>query len=243
MTEGKKFRRTYVMGDIHGDLDSMLDRFDDFLNDGMDLTKDLFVQLGDIIDGGKDSAACVEFLRNVQKLSGEHVVVLLGNHEWMLLRAIGRKLGERKFDLWWKQGGAETYRSYFPEFQRDVDFMQSEAFRQVLICFQPVEGMMRDVAWFKSLPTLHETDDAIFVHAGLLDGSPDNTPTFERLWIRKEFHESNYDWGKVVVYGHTARHSILDQGNKIGVDTKWHGSGFVGGVCLEDGRLVKSFTG
>jgi len=39
------------------------------------------------------------------------------------------------------------------------------------------------------------------------------------LWIRDEFLDSSYDWGRVVVFGHTPLPEPLFKANKIGVDT------------------------
>ncbi|MGW8161653.1 MAG: metallophosphoesterase family protein, partial [Desulfobulbales bacterium] len=64
------------------------------------------------------------------------------------------------------------------------------------------------------------TDTHIFVHAGLYPGIPIERQDFESLYeMRQVFLESEYDFGKVVVFGHTAFATPLVTKTKIGIDT------------------------
>lgn len=66
----------------------------------------------------------------------------------------------------------------------------------------------------------YETERFIFVHAGLRPGRAlTEQQEQDMLWIRDEFLDSDYDWGKTVVFGHTPLPEPLWQPNKIGVDT------------------------
>jgi serine/threonine protein phosphatase 1 len=70
------------------------------------------------------------------------------------------------------------------------------------------------------LNLFYETDDYIFVHAGLRDGIPLNQQTEEDLlWIREEFIYSTYDWNKRIVFGHTALETPFVTPGKVGIDT------------------------
>jgi serine/threonine protein phosphatase 1 len=74
--------------------------------------------------------------------------------------------------------------------------------------------------FFKSLQIYHETQKYIFVHAGLKNKVPlEKQKTEDLLWIRRRFIESKYDYGKMVVFGHTPLHEPLLLPNKIGIDT------------------------
>jgi len=74
--------------------------------------------------------------------------------------------------------------------------------------------------FFESLVLYHETDHYIFVHAGLRKNVPlEKQKPEDMLWIRKNFIQSNYDFGKQVVFGHTPLPEPLLQPNKIGIDT------------------------
>lgn len=74
--------------------------------------------------------------------------------------------------------------------------------------------------FFESLLSYYETDQYIFVHAGLLPGLPLVAQSADDLqWIRREFIDSDYDFGKRVVFGHTPFSAPLVAVNKIGIDT------------------------
>ena len=74
--------------------------------------------------------------------------------------------------------------------------------------------------FFRQLPVWYETAGFLFAHAGLRPGLP---PTEQRpedlLWIRGEFLDSDYDWGKPVVFGHTPWPVPLLTPTRIGLDT------------------------
>jgi serine/threonine protein phosphatase 1 len=68
-----------------------------------------------------------------------------------------------------------------------------------------IEEVPSDVlAWVGALPTWHEDDLRIFVHAGLRPGRERRDQLDrDRLWIRDEFLVGDHDFGKFVVHGHT----------------------------------------
>jgi len=51
------------------------------------------------------------------------------------------------------------------------------------------------------------------------------------LWVRQEFIDSDYDFGKRVIFGHTPFRSPLFEPNKIGIDTGAASGGKL--TCLE----------
>jgi serine/threonine protein phosphatase 1 len=82
------------------------------------------------------------------------------------------------------------------------------------------------IEFLKGLPYYHETDDYIFVHAGLNSFYKDwhNTPPNEMIWIRDLFIDNPTQTDKVVVFGHTPcvylheTEDIWFGGDKIGID-------------------------
>lgn len=85
--------RFLVIGDIHGHLDlltAVLRRA------GYDARRDKIVSLGDVIDRGPDSPGCIQFLRDA------NAIVLLGNHEAMMLAA-WRDVAA--WMIWQREGG------------------------------------------------------------------------------------------------------------------------------------------
>jgi serine/threonine protein phosphatase 1 len=76
------------------------------------------------------------------------------------------------------------------------------------------------LCFLKSLLPYYETEQFIFVHAGLLPGIPLSMQSVRDLiWIRQVFIESDYDFGKRIVFGHTHFSAPLVTETKIGIDT------------------------
>lgn len=77
-----------------------------------------------------------------------------------------------------------------------------------------------------------ETEYDIFVHADLRPGLPlAEQQEKDLLWIRSEFIQSGWDFGKTVIFGHTPFAQLLKQPGLIGIDTR---AGFgLGLTCLK----------
>ncbi|RLB05066.1 MAG: serine/threonine protein phosphatase [Deltaproteobacteria bacterium] len=194
MGEGE-VKRIFAIGDIHGCL-SHLERLMEEIRPLLDPQEDTLVFLGDYIDRGPDPKGVVDLILQIKK-EVRHVVCLKGNHEDMFLDWV---LNGRNYDLYLYNGGGSTIRSY----SQDREF------------HLPAEHL----DFFTSLRLYYETDKYIFVHAGLKAGVPlkEQDPQ-EMIWIREEFIYSNYDFGKLVVFGHTPLQRVLVAPNKIGIDT------------------------
>ena len=83
--------------------------------------------------------------------------------------------------------------------------------------------------FFKYLTKYYETEDYIFVHAGIMPGVPLNRTNSDILLWDRDFHFGPYD-GKPVVFGHTPNKYVMNEHSKICVDT---------GACYESmGRLT-----
>jgi len=188
-------KRIFAIGDIHGCL-SHLERLMEEIRPLLDPQEDTLVFLGDYIDRGPDPKGVVDLILQIKK-EVRHVVCLKGNHEDMFLDWV---LNGRNYDLYLYNGGGSTIRSY----SQDREF------------HLPAEHL----DFFTSLRLYYETDKYIFVHAGLKAGVPlkEQDPQ-EMIWIREEFIYSNYDFGKLVVFGHTPLQRVLVAPNKIGIDT------------------------
>lgn len=202
--------KIYAVGDIHGCLDK-LERMMEEIDP--DPENDLLVFLGDYIDRGPDSRGVVDLVLRLRE-TYRHTTCLRGNHEEMFLDFILH--GENR-DLYFFNGGRDTLRSYglspdHPLSERDF----------------PEEH----IRFFKSLPYTYETEEFIFVHAGLRPGTPlDRQDRRDLVWIRNEFIFGPCEFGKTVVFGHTPFHQPFVDACKFGIDT---GAVFHGTLtCLE----------
>ena len=187
---------TYVVGDIHGCYDKLIALMDKI---NIDLDSEKLVFLGDYIDRGPDSYEVVDYLINLKKKYPD-IVFIKGNHEEMLEKYIS----ETDRFTYLINGGQQTLESYSRYYKpTDDSLIPDEHFK-----------------FFESLVLYQETDHYIFVHAGLRKNVPlEKQKPEDMLWIRKNFIQSNYDFGKQVVFGHTPLPEPLLQPNKIGIDT------------------------
>jgi len=223
-TTDRHYRRFYVIGDIHGNYDDLCTLLAFFREDGFDSRVDALVQLGDMIDSfGKEEAAKV--VKHLRRLHREiDCFVVRGNHEQLLIDAIDKDMSTIEFQMWWQQGGKNTFDSYVRE---DSTFDNLNWSKKL----QVPDQLRSDIEWFKSLPTLVVADDYYFVHGGLDPVLIENTPFMDKMWIREEFLNSTKDFGKLVVHGHTSQTSPELRENRINVDTAKTGK--VSGVRLE----------
>jgi serine/threonine protein phosphatase 1 len=203
--------KIFAIGDIHGcisQLDKLLAQLD------IDAGEDTLLFIGDYIDRGPNPKGVIDSILDIRKSIG-NVVCLSGNHEDMFLNYC---LDGRDEDLYMSNGGMRTLASYGFMREGTEELILPDSHRE----------------FFTTLRTYYETDDYIFVHAGLRPGVPlDRQDREDLLWIRFEFISSPYDFGKTVVYGHTPvslNKPLIDK-NKIGIDT---GAVFGGRLtCIE----------
>lgn len=198
----------FAIGDIHGCANELRQLLNQLPQDP-DAT---IVFLGDYVDRGPDSS---EVIDTILELSQRCTVVpLMGNHEEMFLGFL-RDPESQEAAMFILNGGSATLASYSkggPEYH------------------VPDEH----IAFLQSLPIMHVTDQNVFVHAGLpqipiADIDPgDSQHHATMLWTRGRFLKTKYDWGKVVVHGHTPVRRVTQWPNRINIDTG----------CVYDGRLT-----
>jgi len=189
-------KKIFAIGDIHGCYDQLKALVEKI---PIDFSRDTLLFIGDYIDRGPHSAEVVDYLIQLKKRVKE-VIFLKGNHEDMLDKFLS---GDDRF-TYLLNGGQQTLDSYLKK------TVQPESF--------PIPP--DHVEFFKSLRLYYETEDFIFVHAGLRPRTPLETQSAEDLlWIRDNFISTKYDFGKRVIFGHTPLKKPLVEPNKIGIDT------------------------
>lgn len=199
-------RRTLVVGDIHGKL-GLFNRLLDEM--AYQPQVDRLVLIGDLVDRGENSSGVIARAIELREAAPDGVTVLLGNHEDMMLQWIKDPEGSAA-EIWYYNGGIETLRSYADD---EGQFVMPEAHYDFL----------------KSLPTWHEDEHAIYVHAGLPEigeGNflhPSEFPDSPALiWSRSANFFDGYR-GKTVVFGHTIAGMVFGEREKV-----WLGSDLIG---------------
>lgn len=188
----------FVISDIHGCATELR-----LLLNKLPLTRhSKLVFLGDYINRGPNSR---EVIDTILELSGFcEVVALKGNHEQMMLDFISNPKSPQA-GMFIYNGGGATLANYQVHGSKRIDIPKEH------------------VDFFCSLSLFHEEEDYFFVHAGLPDIpiptiNPDEHQT-QLLWIRKEFLNSQYDWGKMVIHGHSPVSAVQFRANRINIDT------------------------
>ncbi len=183
--------RLLAVGDIHG----CLDHLQCLISRVRPREKDQFVFLGDYIDRGPDSRGVIDFLLDFRKCFPS-TVFLKGNHEKMLLDYLKGK----NTLLYMANGGWETLKSY-----------ETGA---------GIKVVPEHLTFIESLKLYYVQESFVFVHAGLRPGvSLEDHDERDFLWIRGDFLDSDYEFEKTVVFGHTPLSDPLQEPRKIGLDT------------------------
>jgi serine/threonine protein phosphatase 1 len=189
-------QKIFVVGDIHGCFEKLRALMDKI---PINFKQDQLIFIGDYIDRGPSSLEVVDYLVDLKKrVPG--AIFLKGNHEDMLKNYLD---GSDRF-TYLLNGGQRTLDAYLNRPDNPGEYPVPPA----------------HLEFFKSLHLYHQTDDYIFVHAGLRKKVPlESQKTIDLLWIRDEFIFSDFDFGKRVIFGHTPFKEPLVQTHKIGIDT------------------------
>jgi len=104
-------KRVLVVGDIHGDYAQLIDSLTRL---NFDPVADTLICLGDMVDRGPDSVAVLDYLHGV------NAVMLLGNHEHLMLESVLNNDDEAL--AMWNQNGGRWHEQYDKE--QLIDFCQ-----------------------------------------------------------------------------------------------------------------------
>lgn len=224
----------YVLSDIHGNLDN----WNAILNQ-IELGDDdeLYV-LGDVIDRYPHG---IQILRQI--MSMKNTRMLLGNHEYMMLDALGCPYDGKKADrldaagLWYRNDGFATEEAFYR--------LAKDKQREIINYLQSLPLNISVEAGGKKYRLCHATLEELYDHVGLLFAGM--SKAYFTVWDR-EYTGCLKDVQNVkVVFGHTPTIEfqpeknpleIYEAGNAIGIDC---GSGFLPKTedfLLCEGRLA-----
>ena len=201
--------RTIAIGDIHG-CDVALEALLPALAIS---SADTVVVLGDIVDRGPGSRQVIERLLRLKEQC--RLVLILGNHEEMLLDSLDRGVS---MEAWLRYGGAATLFSYDGEARKipeaHLDFLRSGV-------------------------DFWETAGEIFIHANLEPGVPLERQQPEWLrWTHISGKERAHPSGKRIFCGHTPQKAgeILAFEGWTCIDTYACGTGWLTALDVSSGE-------
>ncbi len=220
----------YVIGDIHGRADLLLDVFQRIDRDWSGVSVGsrtcLEVYLGDYIDRGPQSRRVIDLL--IERCRSRTCVFVRGNHEATLLRLIGSPFHAPTARIWLQIGGIATAVSYgAKDIPRGSDDEALAGFVTALRAAVPPAHqrfLQETVECFNCGPY-------VFAHAGIRPGvALEEQATEDLFWIREPFLDATGDHGFIVVHGHTAVIDVDFRPNRINIDTGAYATGKL--TCL-----------
>jgi serine/threonine protein phosphatase 1 len=200
----------YAIPDIHGRLDLLCKAYE-VIEEHAAGRPARIVFLGDAIDRGPDSKGCID--RLIKGTSASNFlpqINLLGNHEEFMMDVLNGKRSVTHH--WLENGGIKTIASYgvhVPPLDTMDDWQ--EGFIQLVAATNGLNIPDDHMKWLNSLLYYYETDTHIFVHAGLFPGYSlqeileKEKGKHQLIWIRRPFLDTDYDFGKHVIHGHSIR--------------------------------------
>ena len=193
--------KIFAIGDIHGcaaKLELLLNRLP------FDREHDTLVFLGDYLDRGPDTKGVLDQICQL-RADGVHIVPLMGNHEYLLLEY--HRSGDQALLPYLRRLGLKnTLESYGGASLAELTSLD----------FMPKEH--RD--FLASLLPYWETEEYIFVHAGLRHDQPLAEQDISDLCeVREPFLSDERDYGRRVIFGHTPFATPLLTPFRTGIDT------------------------
>ena len=226
---GKADARAYAIGDVHGCLDlldALLARIEEDAA-SRPPKRTWIVFLGDLIDRGPASKGVVDRLLDY-KPDFATPVFLAGNHEEVMLRALGDE-PEILAD-WLTFGGAECVESYGLD-PAALKRMEPAAAVEALRAKVP----QTHIDFLAGFADTFRFGDYLFVHAGIRPGIDlEHQDQFDLRWIREPFLSDEEEHGLVVVHGHTICSQVEERPNRIGLDTGAYQNGVLTALGVED---------
>lgn len=221
--------RLYVIGDIHGRIDLLMDMIALIEDDAKKVNQPIhLIFLGDYIDRGPNSAQVLDYLNHFIPQWAK-ITYLRGNHEQLILDVIDGTAKDAEMEAWLYHGGRETLASYGIG-TSTVYSDDKDAIRAALIHAMPSNHQL----FLRNTHFSKITGPYIFVHAGLRPGIPlDQQTPQDLLWIREPFLSFNGDFGAIVVHGHSIRREVDNRANRIGIDTGAYATGRLTALVIE----------
>lgn len=228
--------RIYAFGDIHGRADLLKQMFTEIDADlaRSPASRAIEVYLGDYIDRGPYSSDTLDLL--AERGRNREAVFLKGNHEAYFLEVLR---DPSKVDSWRQFGGLQTLMSY--GIQPSLNPDMGERIELVRRLNETVPASQLN--FLRALKPSFVCGDFFFVHAGVRPGIPlSEQQESDLLWIRNDFLDSEADFGKFIVHGHTPVREPDVRPNRVNIDTGAYATGNLTLLRIEGSSMLASDT-
>jgi protein phosphatase len=182
--------RVIVISDIHGELEL----FKELLHKVNFKEEDYLIINGDICEKGRDSIGVVNYVLNlVENNSNVHVVE--GNCEVIIEALVNENPGLINYLCTRKN-------SIFNEWLEQLNVTINEESDICEVKNILMNHFSKEIKWLTELPTAIETEDYIFVHAGLEDREDWKQTDRKNAIAMPEFFNKSHRADKYVIVGH-----------------------------------------
>lgn len=200
----------FVVSDIHGHFDELMAALDEA---NFNPEEHTLIVLGDMFDRGMKSQEVYQYIKGLYDLG--QAIVIKGNHELFLFEV--NELNEKRmlFNIE-KNGFQFTLNSFCEE---DVTGKPIEYIRDLMNEKNP-----ELIEWLNEIPFYYETENYIFVHAGLNTEVEDwhDCDWTRAVWTKtRDFRDQLLTYKgivKNVVHGHVSTQKLREHDGIIGND-------------------------
>lgn len=153
----------YAISDIHGLLDELEEamKLIDLGNNDNKL-----ILLGDYIDYGDKSCEVLYYIKNLNEKYKSQVIVLMGNHEEMFLEWL---LHPKEYvNYFIEDRDLHTLKTFLNNDEIDKFIHSNDVIKDSTQIANLINDKHKDlIKWLHKLPYYYETENQIFVHAGI----------------------------------------------------------------------------
>lgn len=227
------YRPVYVIGDVHGCLQLLLDAERRILEDlQSEELLPMVVMLGDYVDRGPDSALVLDHLTRPSPPDFERFLIC-GNHD----AAFSAFIEDPESNLGWiEYGGRQTLLSYGLQPDKFIDRGRQGVRELADIMSTAIPEAHK--ALLLDLPVFLRIGSLLLVHAGIRPGVPlEDQSDDDFLWIREPFLSRGPEIPLFVIHGHTPAKDVQVGPRRIGIDTAAVSTGHLTVLKIKDRRF------
>lgn len=227
--KGKLNKRTIVISDIHGHLTL----FKQLLTKIHYTNEDTLVILGDFIEKGPEILDTIHYLMELSK--HPNVYILNGNCEWAIYEWVDHVPYLKQY---LRRARYSIFHEVFDLHHIDYSSLEENQLREILQIL-----LKKELAFINRLPVLVETEDYIFVHAGIEDRLDFDNSSMSSLLEQQFFMHQHHSLNKYVIVGHlpTSNYHLNHIDNRIIIDEEKKIISIDGGMGVKEVCQLNAF--